>query len=192
MDTGRVDDALGLLDQATPVALSIPASEPQRENFSMILYEQYISIGKLLARDGDSANSKRVLGGISQLLKFFESQQSDRPDLVLFKACVLADHGEWDRARRMVHTLLTGKGLGQAEHMLVRDGEKAALAAWFERVRRHGDSSNARHSVESEAFRREVDVILGFATDPRAALGIKQWAGGGTIKAIADGFAAGG
>ena len=89
------------------------------------------------------------------MLSLVDTAESERPRLVLFKACVLADHGNWDRAPALVHSLAARE---RAEPQMSQ-----GLKEWFMRETRQWNSSSGGNSPDSAALETEIDGMLDLA-----------------------------
>ncbi len=159
----RVEEALHDLDQAASLALSTASANPARREFTQ-LCSVYCQIGDRLARDGRHEESKRASEGLLKLLAPFDSEVSDRPDLVLFKACAFANRGEWDRARGLVD-FLGSRNRSVPVELRDREAVDVGLAGWFAQEMRHWDSGTEGRKIDPEALVREADGLFELLTD---------------------------
>ncbi len=189
-DAQRTAEALGYFDQASFLVLSTASANPARQRFASLLSDAYLELENRLAHDGHPEGSKRARDGRLKMLVLLEDENTDRPDLVLFKACVLADAGEWDRARGMVRELSLWKRSVQSEPMWLRQAVEPGLEEWFVREMRHWGKDHEGQKPSPAALDREADSILSLLAHVFEALEIKWPTSGGAIGGMINELAA--
>ena len=169
-EAGRVDEALDLLAQASSLVLSLPISDPQWNRLGMLLTEHYHRFGERLAQEGDLARSKRAIAGYRKLISLIDRLDSDRPDVLLFRACALADQGEWGRAQELVQMLSRGGLSIKAVSPTMQLSLRERLEKWFEREIRNWESLHERRATADPAQDRVVAEIFSRMSDLHKAL----------------------
>ena len=95
IDFQRYDEALDYLDQATELVIGTDSDHPRRQHLISHLSHAYHQLGDLSDRNGHPDEAKHAKNGQLKIHSLVESDHSERPDRMLVKACVLADHGDW-------------------------------------------------------------------------------------------------
>jgi hypothetical protein len=96
--------------------------------------------------------TKQARAGLRKVVSFVKTVDESRPDLILRKACVLSDIGEWGQACVIVDGLCRRDRLVSKEKSEFVDG---ALACWFARQMVHW-----RQIVDPNASARALDVVV--------------------------------
>jgi serine/threonine protein kinase/tetratricopeptide (TPR) repeat protein len=104
-----------------------------------------------------------------------ESEISDRPDQLLSAACALADKGDWDRARGVIHALATEKRPVRVDSPQRRQAVDQGLAQWFTREARHWGIVRRDKKVGREPLAHEADEIVDLLGQLGEALGFRDW-----------------
>jgi eukaryotic-like serine/threonine-protein kinase len=185
-DAGHPEAALDYFDRATSLVLDIASANPTRHQLASQFSNLYIQFSDRFAREGQPNQSKRARDGQLKILAVLETEVSGRPDLVLFKAAVLADHGEWDRARALVQSLSSGKHSIQAEPQWLRQAVEYGLEEWLMRKMRHWDAGDEACKVGNQALNREVEDILDLNNAYVALMGVRLSATHGAIGRMTD------
>lgn len=160
-DAERSGDALVYVERATSL-LDASESTYERQRFAAVLSDAYLQIEKQFAENGRPTEARRARDGQLKLLSFVENVGADQPDLLQFKACVLADRGEWKRARELVRTLaLTNRSRSNAE--LKASFRVVDLMEWYAREMRHFASNHEGKRFDPGALDRQIDDMLDFA-----------------------------
>ena len=110
------------LDGATAFVLEIVRVDrgPSEQLFALHVSDECRLLGEQLAQAGNPSESNRAADWQVRILALLATQDSIRPDVVMSKACALADSGNWERARELVQTLYSRRHSLKAEPPLVR------------------------------------------------------------------------
>jgi hypothetical protein len=127
--------AFDYLEQASSVVLSTTSTHPERHRFACLFIQEYLGLKEEYDRVADSRRSARASEGHRRLFAMIQNDASGRPDLVLAKACLLADDGQWDRACEVVRTLRPPDQTAQSiQHF--QDYLEKGLMGWVDREKR--------------------------------------------------------
>jgi hypothetical protein len=170
----RFIEALHHLDGAASFVLGTARVDrgPTEQLFALHVSDECRLLGEQLAQTGNPGESNRAKDWQVKILTLLAMQHSIRPDDVMFKACALADNGDWERARVLVQTVNSGRHSLKAVPPLVRSGVCLGISEWLARRMRHWCTGQKNGETIFESFEEEVDSITSFLTDMAIALDI--------------------
>jgi len=170
--TERIEEALGYFDEATKLLMPAANGECAWRRRATDLSDAFVQISDRLTRMGRPEQAERAAIGQRKMLSLFETDGSARPGRALLKACVIADHGEWDRARRLVGAVALGMRSGDPKNLGVLEEAKDALHGWFVREARHWNNDHRDRWVEPRTLDADADRIVLLLVRLCEALGV--------------------
>lgn len=171
-DALRPLEAFRHLERAISFILgtSISRHDPQLQFFALHASDECRLLAHRLAQDGNRDESKRSWDWQLKICALLDTEEAERPDQVMIKACVLADRGQWERASSLIQALYSRKHSLKLEPILVRQAVGWGLADWSPRWMRHWESVQNRSAPSPWEMQQEADVIITFLKEMCDAL----------------------
>jgi eukaryotic-like serine/threonine-protein kinase len=162
----RSSEALGFLDQAASFIRSAGRDDPRRLFNASRLAGDYRRLQDRLTMEGHPEQANRARDGRISLFNLIDGEDHrGRPDLMLLKACLLADSGDWRQACGLVELLFGRPCSFEGEPVWVRAAIKGLLPEWFARQIRHWDEAGNIDKTLPLSVSHEIDRMLVLITN---------------------------
>ena len=146
----------------------------QQEYAAFAITDGLLWTCNMAAAGGFLGNMNHARELYHQLLKWWNSTFPDRPDRALLHACMLADQGEWERAKRSGAVDRIARCVPMAaEPVVVVEQFGLATNYWLEREIKHWESSSASANVPIKEFDDMMEASLATATTLYEAVGLR-------------------
>jgi hypothetical protein len=159
-DDSHPVEAIAFLDRSTALVLNADGDNSRRLLNACRLASDYRQLQDQLTTKKNRGQANHARDGRISLLRLIADDNPRRPDLVLLKACLLADDGDWDRARGVVEPVFESQSSVEDEPKHVREAIQALLPEWLVREIQHWDQPEGVDKVACLTLDQQTDRIL--------------------------------
>jgi hypothetical protein len=169
LNDGRIGEALHYVNESSSLAQHTPIAKDfqpahqadwSRGYLASLVSDFYSRLSKRFAGTGGQLVLPEAQLSRRKLLEVMEKFDPSRPDVILFKSCILADLDEWELAREPIETQLLTKRSTVAAPVRLQGFTKHAVAEWTMREAGHSAAALEHDAVEGESIRRHAEVVV--------------------------------
>jgi tetratricopeptide (TPR) repeat protein len=132
-EEAKYEFALDFYDEGAALVSLMKGNHPNRARFASMLSEAYHQIEARAERQTERSIRDRARNGRKRMLMLVAPTDLKRIDQILFKACILADQGEWGQARQLVEKLVASRPPVNSQREEERQAIQQGIDDWIRR-----------------------------------------------------------